>query len=399
MSDELRRVPKTELDNRLSAYRKAMFEADPNWEMTIINHKINMYYLTGTMQDGALVITRDSAILWVRRSYERGRNESLFEEIRPMKSFRTLAEQYGKLPPCVYVESRTATIEWLALLQKHLPIQEVRSVNAVMDTVRSIKSPYEISCMSRAGEIHAQVLENIAPSLIRAGMSEAELAVSIFAAMLRKGSHGIARFNQPLGEDVIGYASFGKSSLVTTAFDGPGGTDGTCIAVQTIGSMARRLTRGRLVYLDIPCGVEGYHSDKSTVYYYGDLNTDSNGGLIRETYSYCQALEREIATRLRPGAILEDVYNEVMDKFDVRYIEGFMNGGRFLGHSIGLTMDESPVIARGFREPIRANMTFAIEPKIALRGIGTVGTENTYLITEKGAQSLSGTPQSLRELK
>ena len=43
-------------------------------------------------------------------------------------------------------------------------------------------------------------------------------------------------------------------------------------------------------------------------------------------------------------------------------------------------------------------MTFAIEPKIALPGIGTVGTENTYLITADGAVSLSGTPQPLREI-
>ena len=76
-----------------------------------------------------------------------------------------------------------------------------------------------------------------------------------------------------------------------------------------------------------------------------------------------------------------------------------MNGGRFLGHSVGLFVDESPVLAKGFREPLRENMVFAIEPKIALAGIGTVGTENTYLITAHGAEPLSGTPQPLREIK
>lgn len=399
MTDELRRVPKSELEHRLAAFRREMDTTNPGWKIALINHKINMYYLTGTMQDGVLVISPDEAIFWIRRSYERGRNESLFEDIRPMRSFRALREAYPDFPDTVYAETKTATLDWLELVKKYLPITQIKSVNPAMDSIRAIKSAYEIDCMRRAGSIHALVLEQIAPTLIRAGMSEAELAVSIFAALLRKGSHGIARFNQPLGEDVIGYASFGKSSLVTTAFDGPGGTDGTCIAVQTIGSMDRRLSRGRLVYLDIPCGIEGYHCDKSTVYYYGNLNTDPNGGLIREAYAYCQALESEIAQRLVPGAVLEDVYDQVMDKFDVRYIDGFMNGGRFLGHSIGLTMDETPVIAKGFRKPICQNMTFAIEPKIALAGIGTVGTENTYLITEKGAVSISGSPQPLRELK
>ena len=47
--------------------------------------------------------------------------------------------------------------------------------------------------------------------------------------MLSRGSYGIVRFNLPLGEEVIGIAAFGKSGLERCAFDGPGGTPGTCI--------------------------------------------------------------------------------------------------------------------------------------------------------------------------
>lgn len=43
-------------------------------------------------------------------------------------------------------------------------------------------------------------------------------------------------------------------------------------------------------------------------------------------------------------------------------------------------------------------MTFAVEPKIALPGLGMVGTENTYVITEKGARSLTGRSYPLREI-
>ncbi|MGE4549118.1 MAG: M24 family metallopeptidase [Intestinibacillus sp.] len=399
MADEPRRVPKSELINRLAAFRRGMHALDPGWSMALINHKINMYYLTGTMQDGVLVVRPDSAILWVRRSFERARRESLFDDIRPMRSFRTLGEFYTDLPETAYVETRTATLEWTELVRRSLPFRELKSVNSALNDIRAIKSAYELDCMRLSGRNHAEALEVAAPALLREGISEAELAAEIFENLLRMGSHGIARFNQPLGEDIIGLASFGKSALATTAFDGPGGTDGTCIAVQSIGSIHRKLTRGTLVYLDIPSGIEGYHTDKSTVFYFGRLDEDPNGQLIREAYAYCQALESEIASRLVPGAIFEDVYTEVMDKFDVRYIDGFMNGGRFLGHSIGLTMDEAPVIARGFKMPIQPNMTLAVEPKIALPGIGTVGTENTYLITGDGAVSLSGSPQPLREIQ
>ncbi len=399
MTQELRRVPKSELEARLAAFRRAMTALDPDWSLALIHHKINMYYMTGTMQDGVLVIRPDEAILWVRRSMIRARNESLFDDIRPMKSFRTLGEYYTDLPDTAYVETRFASLDWIEMLRKYLPIAQTRSLNGVMDNLRALKSAYEIDCIRKAGRIHAEVLEEIAPTLLQEGISEAGLAADLFKAMLLRGGHGIARFNQPLGEDVVGYVSFGKSALVTAAFDGPGGTDGTCIAVQSIGSATRYLTRGRLVYLDTPCGYDGYHTDKSTVYYFGDLDADPDGQLIREAYGYCHALESEIVSRLQPGAIPQDIYLDVMEKFDMRYIEGFMNGGRFLGHSVGLFVDESPVLARGFREPLRENMIFAVEPKIALAGIGTVGTENTYLITQHGAEPLSGTTQPLREIK
>ena len=84
-----------------------------------------------------------------------------------------------------------------------------------------------------------------------------------------------------------------------------------------------------------------------------------------------------------------------MKQFDSRFAAGFMNGGKFLGHSIGLTMDESPAIANRFKEVLTEGMTFALEPKIALPGNGMVGSENTYLVTANGGKALTGSPHKL----
>ena len=110
--------------------------------------------------------------------------------------------------------------------------------------------------------------------------------------MLLLGSHGVARTNRPTGEDVIGLASFGKSAL-SVRLDGPGGTGGTCVAVQSIGSAFRLLKRGRLVYLDISCGVDGYNTDKTVVYYYGDLNRDPDREKILKAYATVWPLKRK----------------------------------------------------------------------------------------------------------
>ena len=77
MTDDLRRVPRQELEDRLRRFRAAMTEKDADWQLAVISDKLNMYYFTGTMQEGAFLIRPQDAILWVRRSLERARNESL----------------------------------------------------------------------------------------------------------------------------------------------------------------------------------------------------------------------------------------------------------------------------------------------------------------------------------
>ncbi len=399
LTEALRPVPASELEARLERFRRAMDAAHPGWEMAAVNHKVAMYYFTGTIQEGVLLIRPQDAVFWVRRSFERACNESHFSDIRPMHSFREAAAFYGSAPKVMYVETKKATLDWERMLHKYFAFEELGSFDSVLQDLRMVKSEYELKQMEQSGAIHETVLDIVAPKLIHGGISEAQLAIAIYSEMVQRGSHGTARFNQALGEEAVGIASFGKSGLVRTGFDGPGGTDGTCIAVQSIGNAFRKLQPGRLVYLDIPCGFDGYHTDKTVVYYYGDLAKDEQSKHLMEAQQRCLELEQEVVRLMVPGEPIENLYLRTMDKFDNIYGDAFMNGGKFLGHSIGLVMDEAPAIAKGFKQPLQPGMTFAVEPKIALPGLGMVGTENTYVVTENGARSLTGSSHLLREVK
>ena len=399
LTEALRPVPATELEARLERFRRAMDAAHPGWEMAAVNHKVAMYYFTGTIQEGVLLIRPRDAVFWVRRSFERACNESHFSDIRPMHSFREAAAFYGSAPKVMYVETKKATLDWERMLHKYFAFEELGSFDSVLQDLRMVKSEYELKQMEQSGAIHETVLDIVAPKLIHGGISEAQLAIALYSEMVQRGSHGTARFNQALGEEAVGIASFGKSGLVRTGFDGPGGTDGTCIAVQSIGNAFRKLQPGRLVYLDIPCGFDGYHTDKTVVYYYGDLAKDEQSKYLIEAQQRCLELEQEVVRLMVPGEPIENLYLRTMDKFDNIYGDAFMNGGKFLGHSIGLVMDEAPAIAKGFKQPLQPGMTFAVEPKIALPGLGMVGTENTYVVTENGARSLTGSSHLLREVK
>ena len=369
-------VPAAELAARLENLRRAMSAAHPDWGMILLDSKIDLYYFTGTMQEGALVITPDEA--------------ALFADIRPLGSFRGIASAFPHIPETVYVATRTMTLQKLAMLQKYLPFAPA-SIDSILGGLRTVKSAYELECMRHAGKIHAKVLETVAPALLRPGLSEARLCSEICTSMLDHGAMGISRFNQPAAEDVLGLASYSENSLMPTALDSPSGTVGTCIAMKSIGSTERLLRGGDTVLLDIPCGWRGYHTDKSITFYFGDLDENPKADLIRAAHEQCIALEKMTAELLRPGAVPAEIYEKILAAVDPAFRDGFMNSCKFLGHSIGLTMDEAPVLAKGFNDPVIPGMTFAVEPKIALEGIGLIGTENTYEVTEgSAAKSLTG---------
>lgn len=395
-TEDIRPVPRQELDDRLARFRRAMEQAEPGWGMAVLAHKVAMYYFTGTIQDGILVIRPQDAVLWVRRSFTRAQNESAFPDIRPMHSFREAAAFYAQLPQKIYLETKRATLDWEQRLAKYFGFTEVGALDGVLQDIRMLKSPYELEQMRISGHIHAEVLDGCVIPLVREGISEAELGSSIYKEMLVRGSQGLARFNMAAGDETIGITAFGRSGLVQTAFDGPGGIDGTCIAVQNIGSAFRYLKQNRLVYLDIPCGFDGYHTDKTVVYYFGDLNKDKDKEKILAAHNYCLEMEQEVIARLRPGKTLEQVYDECLQALGTPYGESFMGGAKFLGHGIGLVIDEAPVIAHGFKQEVLPGMTFAIEPKVALPGIGMVGTENSYVVGEKATESLTGPSHALR---
>lgn len=384
------KVPKSELDARLAALRAALTARDAGWQMALVNNKISLYYLTGTMQDGVLVITPEEATFWVRRWLPRAQEESNFPDLRPMKSFRVLEGSY-EVPEAAYVECKTASLEWLGLVRKYLPFIETKNLSPILADLRACKSAYELDCMRRAGVIHAEVLERIAPGLLREGVSEAVYCAEVYKELIARGAMGISRFNQLLGEDVAGLCAFSENALRVTAFDGPDGNAGTCIAMPAIGDNKRRLRKNDLILLDIPSGIDGYHTDKSIVFHFGSLADNPHADTIARAYDFCVSFEHKVAEAMTAGAIAEDVFLSLWPTVPSEFAEGFMNGGRFLGHSIGLMMDEPPVLARGFRTPLQPGMTFAVEPKIALPGIGVVGSENTYEVCESGpARSLTG---------
>ena len=155
----MNKVPSTELENRMKRFKMQMDDSNPDWEIAVIFSNINLYYFTGTMQDGMLVIPRDNdATFWVRRSYERALDESLFGNIKQMRSFRDAAKSMDKLPETVYIETEVVPLALYQRFQKYFPFKTFRPVDIPIAIVRAVKSEYELSLVRKSGKIHQHVL-------------------------------------------------------------------------------------------------------------------------------------------------------------------------------------------------------------------------------------------------
>ncbi|WP_292518216.1 Xaa-Pro peptidase family protein [Methanoculleus sp.] len=390
------RTPASELHDRMERFRARMDADSPSWEFAAIFGRVNQFYLTGTMQDSVLLIPRaGEAVLWVRRSYERALDESHFPDIRPMKSFRDAAAGMGALPGTVHVETEVVPLALLERFRKHFPSREVKPLDAQAAAVRARKSAYELALMERAGRIHRHVLEDRVPAMLREGMSEAELGGEVYALLVREGHHGIARFGMFGTEMVLGQLGFGESSIYPTSFDGPGGSRGMAPGAPVLGSRDRTLKTGDLVFLDCACGVQGYHTDKTMTYIFRGSLPDK----AVEAHCRCVEVQDRTAAMLRPGFRPSEIYAAILDGLEPAFLENFMGYGdrrvQFLGHGVGLQVDEAPVIAKGFDEPLEERMVLALEPKKGVRGVGMVGVENTFVVTPGGGRCITGTNPGL----
>ena len=70
---------------------------------------------------------------------------------------------------------------------------------------------------------------------------------------------------------------------------------------------------------------------------------------------------------------------------------------RFVGHGVGLELDELPVLTTSDLE-LAEGMVFALEPKFVLPGLGAIGVENTWHVTADGIEALTRAPEHVVEL-
>jgi Xaa-Pro aminopeptidase len=220
-------------------------------------------------------------------------------------------------------------------------------------------------------------------------MREIDLSAEIEHRLRSAGNEGSPRLRTYNAELFVGLAVAGAGAAVPGFFDGPVAGSGLHPAYP-LGASERPVGRDEPVMVDFTAVFGGYVVDMTRMAVCGALAPE----LVR-ALAVALAVQAEVASGLRPGAVPEDLWARAVAMAEQAGLGGVFMGppgdqARFVGHGVGLELDEPPVIAPGSRVPLRAGQTVAVEPKFVFPGRGAVGIENTWVVTESGGERLTG---------
>jgi Xaa-Pro dipeptidase len=385
-------VPREELERRWKRVRQFM-----DCDSLLILQNVDQYYLTGTVQTGVLWFPREGEpLLAVRKSFERAKIESAVKNIVPLKTYSELPALIPNPGDTVGFELDVLPVVTYQQVSKHFSKSKIVDGSMPVRYARAVKTAYEIECIRRAAK-QLDIMFLDIPKQLHEGLAEFELAARIEYVLRMAGHQGFTRVRRFNMEMFFGAVSFAETAAYPHAFDGPVGVRGLYAAAPTMGSR-RTLKRNEPVMVDICGGYAGYISDGSRTYSVGPVSQQ-----MRDTYQYILELNSWIEDQLRPGNVPSRIYDAILDRVaKTSFASHFMGAGenqvRFVAHSVGLELDEIPVIAPKFDTPLEPGVVLAVEPKVFYPGLGGVGVENTYLITDGACERLTVCPMEIFEV-
>jgi Xaa-Pro dipeptidase len=370
---------------RVGRYQQAL--AGRGLAGALLLNAVDVYYLAGTRQNAALFVPAAGApVLLVRKSFSRARAESAVADVRPFPPSKELGRALGASGRigAAFEAVPQGTLDWW---RRNLPAADFVDAGAILREQRSVKSPAELALMRDGAACICGAIGDI-PRFLRAGMRELDLSAEIELRLRRNGNEGVPRLRGFNSELFIGLALAGDGASDGGYFDGPMVGRGLSPA-RPQGASERIVREGEPVIADFTSVHGGYTLDMTRTAVVGKLPAE----LVRAFEIAC-AIQGEVARNLRPGVVPAELWERARAMAEQAHLGGNFMGppgeqARFVGHGVGLELDELPVLAPGFDAPLQAGQTIAVEPKFVFPGVGGVGIENTFAVTDGGGEKLT----------
>lgn len=381
-------TPKYELEQRISKLQSGM--KDAGIDGALIVQRADLFYFSGTGQNCHLFVpAEDDPVLIVKKSMARAEQESKLEKIVPFNGWDKLLNTVKEILPenaKLGLESDVLPASLYFRYQKLFSDFKMADISKIVRKVRSVKSDYEISIMKEAALISESVFKK-AGSIIREGMTEVELAGRLEQHARSLGHQGKVRmrgFNQEL---YYGHIMSGENAAAISFFDGPTGGSGLNPSFPQ-GAGAAVIKKNEPVLIDFVSVLGGYMVDQTRIFSIGELSQH-----LKKAYNEAITIKYKLAKSGKPGVMASSLYEEA-EKIAAEaglsnHFMGYVEKVSFVGHGVGLELDELPVIARGLDIPLEKGAVFALEPKFIFPGEGTVGIEDTFVVRDNGLEQLT----------
>ncbi|MDY6790124.1 MAG: Xaa-Pro peptidase family protein [Thermodesulfobacteriota bacterium] len=383
-------TPKSELEKRIKKLQTRLGEN--NIDAALILQKADLFYFSGTIQDAHLYVPADKdPILMVYKNNKRARAES---SLKNMVTLKNTGQICSLLHDNGYVLPRILGME-LDVLPANLYFNynslfehaKIIDISHHLRLIRAVKSAYEIDLIQKAGRMSDQVADCV-QEFLHEGISEIELAGKVEARARKLGHSGFVRMRLWGSELFYGHLMSGPSAAVPSYLSSPTGGTGVSPAVSQSAGL-RPIQRGEPVLVDYVFVLNGYMSDHARVFALGHLPDD----LLKAHDSMLKVqsvIKKEAKPKVRSGKLYH-IALELTKKLG--FEKSFMGVDapriRFVGHGIGLELDEYPFLAKGQDLELEKGMTIALEPKLIFPGKGVVGIENSHVVTSEGLKQLT----------
>jgi Xaa-Pro aminopeptidase len=185
-----------------------------------------------------------------------------------------------------------------------------------------------------------------------------------------------------------GHLMAGPSAAVPSYLSSPTGGAAVSPAVAQ-GSGLRSIGRHEPVLVDYVFAHQGYLADHARIFSLGPLPDN-----LMKAHAAMLDLQETLKKAACPGIASGEIFRVAHSRAEeMGYGDHFMGYGkqriRFVGHGLGLELDEFPFLAQGQELALQAGMTLALEPKLVFADVGVVGIENTHVVTAEGLEALT----------
>ncbi len=384
-------VPTREIRQRVAYFQNLLSEAGVG--LALLRQTADLFYYTGQVADGFLAVPASGEpVFLVRRPQER---LTAAAPVWPPVCYADLRELPPLLAPILTVWKGPLGLEldvipaalYMRLREQLFAGREVCDVSPLIRRQRMVKSLYEIEQIRQAAAILDEVQQAV-PELLKPGLSELELAAALEYRLRLSGHQGLVRLRNWDLEMFYGHVLSGESGLHLSYIDTPSGGLGFSPAFPQ-GASLKKLAPGEPISIDLAACVNGYVADMTRMYALGDLPAQA-----WQAFELVENLFAIFEESARPGVMPGDLYRRLGEEVQRQGWEDYFMGQgpdrvRFLGHGVGLELDEFPIIAARFPYPLAPDMVLAFEPKFFLPGIGMVGLEDTGRLTPEGVEWLT----------